>query len=309
MKNFNRKSKGLIFSLFAVTIIFIGAVLYEQGIITEDFYTVLLSYAQGENGISSDLEVHFIDVGQAECILIKAPEKTVLIDAGDVGYKKTIENYLRTERVYSIDLFIMTHPHADHIGSASDILKLFPTENVLMPEIPEEFLPTTTLFENLLITLSEEHCSVSYANIGDVYDLGGGAVLEILGPVDYIGSNLNNYSIISKLTYGETSFLFSGDAEKEAELSLINSGADISCDVLNAGHHGSSTSNSSLFLKLASPKYAAISCGYNNDYGHPHRETISSFMDFKIEYYRTDYDGSIVFASDGKNITVSTEKR
>ena len=110
-----------------------------------------------------------------------------------------------------------------------------------------------------------------------VFELGGGAVLEILGPDGYSGDNLNNYSIISKLTFGETSFLFTGDAEEEIESSLVSSGKDLSCTVLNAGHHGSSTSNTSLFLKSASPEYAAISCGYNNDYGHPHREIISAF--------------------------------
>ena len=304
MKNFNGPG-GFVASLLAIVIVFACAVLYEHGIINDDIYLDILSAVKGEiSSSSSELEVHFIDVGQAECILIKAPEKNILIDAGDIGCEKKIKNYLRTEGVFSIDLFIITHPHSDHIGSASDILKNFPAAEVILPEIPAEYLPTTSIFENLLKTISEKGCSAVYAEPGKIYELGKGAVLEILGPEGYSGDNLNNYSVISKLTYGETSFLFTGDAEEEAELLLISSGADLSCSVLSAGHHGSSTSGCAAFLKAASPEYAAISCGYNNDYGHPHHETLSSFKEFGIKYYRTDYDGDIVFGSDGKSITV-----
>ncbi len=308
MKAFNKSPGGLFAALLAVILIFISATLYEHGIISEEIYLKLISAAKNEVTLDSGLEVHFIDVGQAECILIKTPEKTVLIDAGDIGYEKTIENYLRTKGIFLIDLFIATHPHADHIGSAPELLEKFPVSEVIMPEIPEKYLPTTSLFEEFLLALSVKDCAVSYSEGGKTFDLGGGASLKILGPAGYSGDNLNNYSVISKLTYGETSFLFTGDAEEEAELLLLDSGADISCTVLNAGHHGSSTSNCALFLKAANPKYAAISCGFNNDYGHPHREVISAFRDFGIEYYRTDYDGNIVFYSDGKNISVSTEK-
>lgn len=307
MKAFNNP-KGLFAAILAILLVFIGAVLYEYGIIDDGLYLKILSAAKGEAAFVSDIEVHFIDVGQAECILIRAPEKTVLIDAGDIGCEKKIENHLRTNGIFSIDLFIVTHPHADHIGSAPDILKKFPVSEVLMPEIPEEFLPASSIFEEFLLTLKDKKCAVYYAKPGTEYDLGGGAVLEILGPVGYYGDNLNNYSIVSKLTYGETSFLFTGDAEEEAELLVLDSGADVSCTVLNAGHHGSATSNSTKLLLAAKAEFAAISCGYDNDYGHPHSEILSAFRDFGIKYYRTDFDGSIVFGSDGENITVTTEK-
>ena len=306
MKAYN-SPKGLLSALLAIIIVFAAAVLYENGIINDELYLKLISAARPEVSESSEVEVHFIDVGQAECILIKAPEKTVLIDAGDIGYGKTIERHLRMEGVLAIDLFIATHPHSDHIGSASEILKKFPVSEVMIPEIPEEFLPATSLFEEFLRTLSQKNCLVSYSENGRKIELGKGAVLEILGPAGYYGDNLNNYSVISKLTFGETSFLFTGDAEQEAEELLLSSGADVSCTVLNAGHHGSSTSGSAAFLKAANPRYAAISCGFDNDYGHPHRETIAAFKEAGIRYYRTDFDGSIVFGSDGKNITVSTK--
>ena len=305
--NMIKSPKGLVASILAMIVVFAGAVLYENGFITEELYLRIISSAQNGFSETAELEVHFIDVGQAECILIKAPEKNVLIDAGDIGCGKTIENYLRTEGVSKIDLFIATHPHSDHIGSAADILEKFPVAKVIMPEIPEKYLPTPSVFIGFLQALSKKGCEASYSENGSVFELGDGAFLEILGPCGYSGDNLNNYSVISKLTYGKTSFLFTGDAEKEAELLVLDSGADISCTVLNAGHHGSSTSGSIAFLKAANPQYAAISCGYNNDYGHPHRETISAFKDFGIEYYRTDYDGSIVFYSNGKNVTVTTK--
>ncbi len=303
----NNNPGGLLAALIAVLLVFIGATLYEYGIINDELYLKLISAAQNGISESSDLEVHFIDVDQSECILIKTPEKNILIDSGDIGYEKKIENYLRKNGVFGIDLFILTHPHSDHIGSASHIIERFPVKEVLMPEIPEDFLPTTSVFKELLRSLSRKNCSVFYPEKGMSFELGKGAVLEILTPLGYSGDNLNNYSIVSKLTYGETSFLFTGDAEEEIELLLISSGSNISSTVLNAGHHGSSTSNSVAFLKAVSPEYAAISCGYGNDYGHPHKEVISAFRDFGIKYYRTDYDGSIIFGSDGKNIAVSVK--
>ncbi|MBQ6878395.1 MAG: MBL fold metallo-hydrolase [Oscillospiraceae bacterium] len=299
---------GLFSSVLAILVIFACAVLYEHGIINDDIYLDILSSINGNShSVSAELEVHFLDVGQAECILIKAPEKNVLIDAGDIGCEKKIENYLRTQGIFSIDLFIISHPHADHMGSSSDILRKFPVSELIIPEIPSEYLPTTSLFNDFLSAANKKNCRLSYAKQGQTYDLGGGAYLEILSPVGYSGDNLNNYSVISKLTYGENSFLFTGDLEKEAELLLVSSGADISCTVLNAGHHGSSTSNCAALLKAASPEYAVISCGFNNDYGHPHKEVISSFREFNIKYYRTDYDGDVVLCSDGKTITAFTK--
>ncbi len=300
---------GLLAAIVAVIIVFISASLYEAGIISDEFYLKLISVVEKETVMEShDLEVHFIDVGQAECILIEAPEKTLLIDAGEVGCGNDITNYLHSNGVFSIDVFITTHPHSDHIGSAEHILKNFPVSEVVMPEIPDEYLPTTALFEDLLRSLAKENCSVSYAKTGKSYDLGSGASLEVLAPSGNLGDNLNNYSVVTKLVYGETSFLFTGDIEKEAENAILSSGADISCTVYNAGHHGSSTSNTSAFLDAASPEYAAVSCGKNNDYGHPHKEVVAAFRERGITCLRTDYDGNIIFGSDGKEIFIRTTK-
>ncbi len=298
---------GLLAALLAIIIVFISAVLYESGIITEETYHQLIGTLNPGVSDISDYSVHFIDVDQAECILINTPEKSVLIDAGDVGCEKVIKNYLYANGVYSIDVFIATHPHADHIGSAAEIIKSFPVGEVIMPEIPPEYLPTTSLFEDFLHSLGKKGCRVSYAKPGMVFELGEGK-LEIFAPSGDMGDNLNNYSVVSKFTFGETSFLFTGDAEAKAEKAVLDSGADVSCTVYNAGHHGSSTSGSKAFLDAANPQFAAISCGYDNDYGHPHRETIAAFKERGIKYYRTDYDSHIVFFTDGKTITVKTAK-
>ena len=303
----NSKPKSLVAVIAAAAVVLISSVLYGQGIISEELYLKLISATGSSFSETYPAEVHFIDVDQADCILIKTEEKNILIDAGDIGGENGIINYLHTNGVFSIDLFITTHPHADHIGSASEIINAFPVTTVVMPEIPEKHLPTTRLFEELLITLSKSDCEVLYSEKDMVFDLGS-ATLEILGPAEYSGDNLNNYSIISKLTCGEVSFLFTGDAEEEIELELIESEEDLSCTVFNAGHHGSSTSNSVAFIKAASPKYSVISCGKDNDYGHPHRETISTFKEFGIEYYRTDYSGDVVFATDGANVYIKTER-
>ncbi len=307
MKTNYSKPSGIIAALLAVIVVFISGILYESGVINDELYLKLIS-AVNTDIASADLEVHYIDVGQAECILIKAPEKTVLIDAGDVGFGKTVENYLRKSGVYSIDIFIGTHPHSDHIGSASDIIKKFPVGEIIIPEIPTEHLAATSFFEDFLKTAAKKNCKISYAKAGVVFELGNGCVLEIFGPEGDKGDNLNNYSVISKLSYGETSFLFTGDAEKIIEQELVYSGKDISTTVLSAGHHGSITSNSEEFLIKTGAKYAVVSCGQNNDYGHPHKEVTERFKNLGIKYYRTDYDGDIIFGSDGKDITVRTER-
>lgn len=302
------KPTGIIAAILAALIICVSASLYQAGLISEDFYLRLVSAVEGETITESyDLEVHYIDVGQGESILIKAPYGNILIDCGEIDLGNTVTNYLHTNGVYSLDMFIATHPHSDHIGCAEHIIKTFPVTEVIMPKIPKEYLPTTSFYQDFLVAAKESECKVTYAKVGKTFDLGSGAELKILSPSGDMGDNLNNYSVAAKLTFGEVSFLFTGDMEKTAEEAVLSSGADISCTVYSAGHHGSTTSNSSAFLDAAAPEYAVVSCGRNNDYGHPHREIISAFKKRKIKFYRTDYDGSVVFGTDGTELFISTE--
>lgn len=251
--------------------------------------------------------VHIIDVGQGDGILIQTREKSVLIDAGERDQGQTVCDYLKSVGVKKLDLVIATHPHADHIGGLSQVLEQFSAGEVLMPQVADSMVPTTAVFRRLLEAIEKQNVPVTAARPDLSYDLGDGVLLTVLSPAgDY--EDLNDYSVVCRLDSGETSFLFTGDAEKQVEKDLISAGANLQADVLKAGHHGSSTSSSEAFLDAVSPRIAAVSCGAGNDYGHPHREVMASFSQRGITVYRTDLKGSVVFATDGKNITVQTEK-
>ena len=253
-------------------------------------------------------EVHFLDTGQSDCILILTEESTVLIDAGTSDQSGVITDYLDAQGVETIDLLIATHPHADHIGAMTDVLQDFEVKEFLMPDIPDEFQPTTRLWEKLLTAVDEEGCAVTTAAPGREYSLGGGCVLTVLGPVGDYGDDYNNWSVVTRLVCGETSFLFMGDAEKDAENDIMSTGAELDSDVLKVGHHGSSTSSGKDFVAAVSPDDAVILCGAGNDYGHPHPETTELLEGMGVQIYRTDLDGTVVMKTDGGTIAVSTEK-
>lgn len=251
--------------------------------------------------------VHMIDVGQGDSILIQTKEKAVLIDAGERDQGQTVCDYLKSAGVNKLDLVIATHPHSDHIGGLADVLTQIRTEEILMPELSDEMVPTTSSFQRLLTAVEKENVRAVAAEPGLVYDLGGGVSLTVLAPVkDY--DKLNNYSVVCRLDCGQTSFLFTGDAEKQVEQDLLDAGANLQADLLKAGHHGSSTSSGDAFLDEVRPKIAAISCGQNNDYGHPHKEVLASFSQRGVTVCRTDLQGTVVFSTDGTDITVHTEK-
>ncbi|HNW04629.1 MAG TPA: ComEC/Rec2 family competence protein [Oscillospiraceae bacterium] len=252
-------------------------------------------------------EVHFLDTGQSDCTLILTGEKAVLIDAGTSDRGDSIVEYLKERGVHTIDLIIATHPHADHIGGMADVFRNFEVKEFLMPDIPDEYQPTTRGWEKLLIAADEEGCAVTLADPGQEYPLGAGCVLTVLGPAGDYGDDYNNWSVVTRLVCGGVSFLFTGDAEKKAEDDMLSTGAELDSDVLKVGHHGSSTSSGEDFMEVVSPEYAAILCGAGNDYGHPHQETTDLLERMGVEVYRTDLDGAIVMRTDGKTITVSTE--
>ena len=261
---------------------------------------------QGNIPDESILSVHFIDVGQGESILILAPEKTVLIDGGDNGRGGTVLSYLSEQNVSSIDILIATHPHADHIGGLIDVVNRLPVSEVIMPEVPDEIVPTTRTYTNFLLALLDKELSITPASAGDSRDLGGGATLTILAPLrDY--SALNDMSIVSRLEFGATSFLFTGDIETAAEHDLSAQGG-IRSNVLNIAHHGSRSSSTQVFLSAVSPDVAVISCGMDNGFGHPHRAIVERLQAMDVRILRTDLDGSIVLISNGESIGILTER-
>ena len=254
-----------------------------------------------------EIVVHFIDVGQGDAELIMTSDgKTVLIDSGTPESRTVLTGYLKEQGVKKIDYFVLTHPHADHIGGAAAVLDAFDVVNVIMTDAPT----TTSTYKKVLQKIDEKDCGVIFAEAGKEYSLGE-AKITILGPVSDYSDDLNNTSIVLRLTYGSTVFMFTGDAEKKAEQDMLTKfpASYFRADVLKLGHHGSSNSTSDGWFFAVSPEYAVISCGRNNDYGHPHREILSLLKKNGTTYFRTDTDGSIVMSSDGESVKIISPSR
>lgn len=250
------------------------------------------------------LQVHFIDVGQADCALLISDGHYMVIDGGNNGDADTILSYLKAQGVGKLDAVVGTHPHEDHIGSLDAIINNFPVDAVYMPKI----MHTSGTFEDVLDAISNKGLKIKSPNPGDTIDFNG-LTIEVLGPQQEY-SDFNNNSIVLKVTAGETAFLFTGDAEEPAEEDILNAGYDLQADVLKVGHHGSNTASSKAFLQAVSPKYAVISVGTGNSYNHPEEEALSRLKSVGAEIYRTDLQGTIVCSTDGQNIAfncVSTD--
>ena len=259
----------------------------------------------GEEGVA--LRVHILDVGQADCILIQGPEKTMVIDGGESSDAPDIIQYLRDQGVERIDYYLNTHPHSDHYGGITQVMQAIPTGEFFHHPVPEEHTPTTRGYQKLISYLAESKTKTTVLDPGDTIDLGGGAVLSYLAPLEEY-DDMNNNSLVGRLTYGENAFLFTGDAEKKSEKVILESGAELRANVYSIPHHGSNTGMTQKFLDAVNPQYATISVGKDNDYGHPHQETIERLQKAGVPCLRTDLYGAIVFTSDGRTLTVESEK-
>lgn len=250
---------------------------------------------------SADMYVHFIDVGQGDCTLVTCGDTALLFDSGESSESQKVINYLKNKGIEDIDCCVATHPHSDHIGSMYKVLSEFKIGDVIMPVIPENIIPTTKAYEKFLTAVSENAENVYPAEVGKTYTYGD-LKIQIFAPVnDY--DDLNNMSVVSKVTYKNTSVMITGDAETTAEKDILKNRYDYSADIIKLGHHGSRTSSSEAWLKAVNPQYAVISCGLNNDYGHPHSQTLKRLDKLGIEYFRTDVLGDIVFVSDGSSFS------
>ncbi len=248
---------------------------------------------------SENLMVHFIDVGQGDSILVQFQNKNLLIDAGPRSSSDDLMKYLKKVGIKKLDYVVATHPHEDHIGGMPDVIKAF--------DIGEFYAPkkqaTTKIFESMVTELKKKDLKIHVAKAGVTLDLAQGLDIKMVAPNSDNYEDVNDYSAVIKLSYKDTSFLFTGDAEKLSEKEILQKGYDLKADVLKLGHHGSSTSSSKEFLDKVSPKYAIASLGKDNDYGHPHKETIDAMKKRNVTFYRTDKEGTVVLVSDGKNIS------
>ena len=259
------------------------------------------SAAAAVDTVDAPLEVHFIDVGQALSVLVECDGQFMLYDGGNVDDGSLVVSYLQKQGVEQLQYVFCSHAHEDHVGGLAAVMAKFPAGHAYSP-VTEG---STKCFNDFVKYTQQQGLQLEVPSVGTVWPLGS-ATVTLLGPVTQY-SETNNTSLVLRIDYGVTSFLLTGDMENTAETDLVNSGANLKADVLQVGHHGSSTSTSYVFLNAVLPEMGIISCGVNNKYGHPHEETLSILRDAGVDVYRTDLLGTITVSSDGQNYTVATE--
>jgi len=306
MTNGNRqRNQSPILKVIAAIIIIIGL---ATGIFTYDDIVQYLNSSgtntesvQAPENVTGTLEVAMIDVGQADSFLISQDGHYALIDFGTVSTGKDVVSYLQEKGITNLDFVIGTHPHDDHMGGMEKVLGEIETSRVIIPNVKSS-LVTANWYISLRKELKKSKYEVIYPKLGDTFTLGE-ATLKVIGPVDYSGSNINNYSIVIKLTYGTQDIIFTGDAEAEIEKQILDSGELIDAEVLKVGHHGSDTSNTEEWIDAISPDYALISCKLGNKYNHPIKSTMNTLKSRKIIVYRTDESGTVVMTITQDNIS------
>lgn len=250
--------------------------------------------------INEELMVYFLDVGQADSILVKSDDEYMLIDAGNNEDGENLVNYLQSMGITKFKYVVGTHAHEDHIGGMDNVIDSFDIGTFYMPDV----VTTTKTFEDVLDSLEEKNMYFDVPKVDSTMTLGNAKIKVI-----YVGDDkedLNNSSIVLKLSYNNVSFLFTGDATSEVENMILDK--DIESTVLKVGHHGSKYSSVASFLRKVNPSYAVISCGKDNSYGHPHSVVVNKLEKLNVKIYRTDELGTVVASSDGENISFTNIK-
>lgn len=299
-----KKTQKIVYSAVAVIIALAAAIVTQ--------FTDLGDKVKQSTGLSqkaassADLSVHFIDVEQGDCTLIMCEEHNMLIDAGESNQGDKVVKYLEAQGITKLDCVIGTHPHSDHIGGLRAVVESdIEIEKIIMPKVPDNQVPTSYTYTKLLKAIINKGLTVTKAD-DSTFNLGSAVINTYTPKKTY--KNLNDYSVTTKITHGNNSFLVTGDLGKQSEKELIDRGCDLSAKVLQAGHHGSRESSTKQFLKKVNPSYAVIQCGAGNSYGHPHEEALERISKYTSEIYRSDKDGTIVFESDKNGINIKTEK-
>ena len=297
----NKSVKKQLTKALLVLIILVSGYFYttyfDNKNITKDVTT---NVKQTINESSSNLKIYFVDVGQADCILINDNNEYSLIDAGNNEDGEKIVKYFKDLGITKFKYVFGTHAHEDHIGGMDNIIENFQIEHFYMPDT----ITTTRTFEEVLDALEEKN--IAFETPEEDENL---TFSDTIFKVLHVGKDkkdLNDTSIVLKLTYKNTSYLFMGDATSSVEKDILDK--DIKSDVLKVGHHGSQYSSTISFLKKVSPKYAIIEVGKNNSYNHPKEVTLKKLEDLGTKIYRTDEDGTIILTSDGENMSFETVK-
>ena len=305
---------GIILSLFILfsSAIFTGCSEDEADEMIRDLFD-LFGYEVSGDSIEGDikLKMHVIDVGQGDSILIQCGECNVLVDCGENGMGNTVLDYLQKMGVSHLDWIIGTHPHSDHIGGMDTVIKSkeISIDHVMMPQTAKEVTPTTMTYTEVLTAIKKKGLKITRPVPGTEYNLDGVTMLVLSPEKNAKYEDLNDYSIVLKFTYRNVSIITGGDASKNIEQQIISRDYDLSADIYKVSHHGGRDGNSQAYLDEINPRYAAISVGEDNKYGHPKNEILKRLKNLNCEVYRTDLDGDIIFESDGKNISVVLEKQ
>ena len=271
-----------------------GSKIKEEKAISSDIHSPTM--ADGK------LKVFFIDCGQGDAILVQSPQgQHMLIDGGPKEEGKNIVGFLQDQGVEKLEVVVGTHPHSDHIGGLAAIINSFPVEKVYLPRVTHN----TDAFAALLDAVKKQNLKISTARQGGEIPLAGIKAC-FLAPIRDDYDELNNYSAVIRMEHGEKRFIFTGDAEELSESEMLAGKQKLDADVLKVGHHGSSSSTSPQFLQAVAPQYAVIMCGADNDYGHPHKETLTALEEAGVEVYRTDLDGTVIMTSDGDSINIES---
>ncbi len=312
MKNkFRHKlnKRNLVLSIISLLVVFFSGVvqlLQERGIpVWDSLFDVCAVNDFSSQAEDYPMSVHVIDVGKADSIFITCEGKNILIDAGETDIHKGVYEYLRRRNIKELDFLVLTHQHSDHVGCMAHIVRNLRVKKFMMPNLKEDTIPTFKSYERLLLALDRKNMSISKPEPGSTFNIGNLKV-DVLAPLKQY-DNMNNNSVVLKLTYKEKSFLFTGDASRESERDMIAAGYNLKADVLKVGHHGSKTSSTQAFLNKVQPAYAVISVGEDRS-KLPKKEIIDRLKKNNIKTYRTDLDGTVVIASDGYNLKFFCEK-
>jgi beta-lactamase superfamily II metal-dependent hydrolase len=251
-----------------------------------------------------NLTVHFLDVGQGDSILLEHGDDGMLIYSGEIGKGDDVATYIKNEGIMSLDYVIATHPHSDHIGGMSVILNDFPIGHF----VDSGYAYSSKTYENMLKAIDKKNIPFETPKRGDKINFTSGIDVYVLNPGStYFTDDVNQNSVVLKVTDGKVTFLLMGDAGIQAENEIMKDGYNVDADILKVGHHGSRTASGTPFISAVSPEISVIEVGAGNDYGHPHQETLDRLQKVS-KVYRTDLDGTITVTTDGSSYSVSTEK-